>query len=161
MGREDRLPTPGEMEQMKQLALLFIFILPLVSTPCLADDDYVAFAKSLLARDYDASLPVLPIEQWFASALPRGTTATWGNNITDCGEQTGDPAIDKDRDIPLCVEIELKQKEKTAGYLMLFVGTQKQGKLKEQAGLYFGNFQQGNKTVWLKKLGELSKMKLN
>jgi len=146
---------------MQQLALLSIGIFLLVSTPCLADDDYVAFAKSLLARDFDTSLPAQPIEQWMTSSLPQGMTPKWGDTITDCGEQTGDPAIDKDRDIPLCVEIELKQKEKTAGYLMLFVGTQKQGKLKEQAGLYFGNFQQGNKTVWLKKLGELSKMKLN
>jgi hypothetical protein len=144
---------------MKQLALLFIVILPLVSTPCLADDDYVAFAKSLPARDYDASLPVLPFEQWIASALPRGTTATWGDTITDCSEQTGDPAIDKDRDIPLCVEIELKQKDKTTSYLMLFDGTQKKGKIKEQAGLYFGNFHQGNNTVWQKKLGDLAKMK--
>ena len=144
---------------MKPFALLFIGMLLFVSTPCLADDDYVTFSKSLLARDFDASLPAQPIEQWLKSSLPQGIIATWGNTVTDCGEQTGDPAVDKERDLPLCVEIELKLKEKTAGYLMLFVGTQKKGKIKEQAGLYFGNIQQGSKTVWLKKLGELTNMK--
>ena len=134
-------------------------MLLLVSSPALADDEYVTFAKSLLARDFDANLPSQPVEQWLISSLPGGMTASWGKYVTDCGEQTGVPAIDKERDMPLCVEIELKHEEKVVGYLMLFVGTQKKGKLKESAGLYFGNIQQGNKTIWLKKLGELTNMK--
>jgi hypothetical protein len=131
----------------------------LVPLPTLADDDYVTFAKSLLARDFDASLPAQPVEQWLISSLPKGITANWGKYVTDCGEQTGAPAIDKERDMPLCAEIELKLKEKAVGHLMLFVGSQTKGKLKELAKLYLGNIEQGNKTVRLKKLGDLKNMK--
>jgi hypothetical protein len=53
------------------------------------------------------------------------------------------------------VEIQLKQKEKTAGYLMLFVGTQKKGKKKNRPGCISGT-SNTEKTVWLKKLEELT-----
>jgi len=140
---------------MHYFALLIIGIFFLTVSPALAEENYIAFAKSLLARDYDASLPAQPIGQWLMSVLPKGMTATWGEHITDCGEQTGDPAIDKERDMPLCAEIELKQKDKTIGYLTLMVGTEKKGKLRNDAGLYFGNIKRGNETVWIKKLSEL------
>ena len=140
---------------MYHLILSINICLLLFSSPALAEEDYVAFAKLLLARDYDASLPAQPIEQWLASTLPQGMTPAWGEHITDCGEQTGDPAIDKERDMPLCAEVELKQKEKTIGYLMLMVGTEKKGRLRNGAGLYFGNIKRNNETVWIKKLSEL------
>ena len=117
------------------------------------------FAKSLPARNYDKSLPSVPAEQWLTSILPRGIVAVWGDNVTDCGEQTGDPAIDRERDMPLCVEIELKQKDRSVGYLLLFVGTEKKSKLEETAGLYYGYIRQGDKTIDLKKLREITKLK--
>ena len=86
---------------------MFFFVSPLT----LADDDYVSFAKSLPANNYDKSLPSIPTEQWLTSILPRGIIAVWGNRVTDCGEQTGDPAIDRERDMLLCVEVELKKKD--------------------------------------------------
>lgn len=135
------------------ITILFAF------SPVFADDDYVSFAKSLQAKDYDSNLPPMPIEQWLKSVLPHGTIAVWNPNITDCGEQTGDPAIDKDRDMPMCAEIEFKKNSISVGYLLLFIGTKKKGKLKEKAGLYYGDIKRNEKTINLKKLGDLSKMK--
>jgi hypothetical protein len=143
---------------MRTLVLFFIGLLLVTSSPSRADDDAVLFARSLLARDFDANLPAQPIEKWLLASLPKGIKAHWEEYATDCGEQTGDPAIDKTRDLPLCVEIELRRVGKPAGSLMLFVGTQKGGTTKEHVGLYFGNIMQGNKTVWLKKLGDLTSM---
>ncbi len=137
---------------------LIVGMILFTSSSSRAGDDYVNYARSLQAKDYDQSLPGLPIDQWLKDILPKGIIAVWGDTITDCGEQTGDPAIDKERDIPLCAEVVLKQKEKEVGYLYLFVGTEKKGKLKERA-LYFGNFKQDDKTVWIKKLSELTKFK--
>lgn len=128
-------------------------------SPALADDDYLSFAKSLQAKDYDSNLPPMPIEQWLKSVLPHGIMAVWNPNITDCGEQTGDPAIDKDRDMPMCAEIELKENSRLVGYLLLFIGTEKKGKLKEDAGLYYGDIKKNEETITLKKLGDLSKIK--
>jgi len=108
-----------------KLSPIIVFMIFFASSPTMADDDYVRFAKSLSAEKYDKSLPSVPVEQWLTSALPRGIAAAWGDNVTDCGEQTGNPAIDSERDMPLCAEIELKQKDKSVGYLLLFVGTEK------------------------------------
>lgn len=144
---------------MKTLATVIVAII-LFCAPeqTLAANDYVTFAKSLLAKDYDSSLPSVSIEQWLESILPHGTVTVWGNNETDCGEQTGDPDIDKERDMPLCVEVTLVQKNRTVGYLSLLVGTDKKGKLKNNAGLYYGFIKQGEKTINLKKLRELKKL---
>jgi hypothetical protein len=147
------------MGHMRTIAsIVIVCIILFTSSSSSAGDDYVNYARSLQAKDYDQSLPALPIDQWLKAILPKNTSAVWGDTVTDCGEQTGNPAIDKERDIPLCAEVVLKQKEKEVGYLMFFVGTEKKGKLKEHA-LYFGNFKQDDKTVWIKKLSELTKFK--
>jgi len=144
---------------MKILSPIIVIMIFFASSLALADDDYVRFAKSLPAKNYDKSLPPVPTEQWLISILPRGIVAVWGDNVTDCGEQTGDPAIDRERDMPMCIEIELKQKDKSVGYLLLFVGTEKKGKLEETAGLYYGYIRRGDKTIYLKKLQEITKLK--
>ena len=138
---------------------IVVFMILFVASQAMADDDYVSFAKSLPAKKYDRRLPSIPIEQWLSSALPPGVVAEWGNSVTDCGEQTGDPKIDKERDMPLCTEIEFKKKDKSVGYLLLFVGTEKKGKMKEAAGLYYGYIKQGDKTINLKRLQEITKLK--
>jgi len=138
---------------------IILFMVLFASSAALADDDYVSFAKSLPAKKYDKSLPSIPTGKWLTSILPPGIVAVWGNNVTDCGEQTGNPAIDRERDMPLCAEIELKKRDKPVGYLLLFVGTEKKGKLKEAAGLYYGYIKQGDKTINLKKLQEITKLK--
>ena len=144
---------------MKTPALIILSILLFAYSPAMADDDYVIFAKSLPAKKYDNSLPSIPIERWLTSTLPRSIVAVWGENVTDCGEQTGNPEIDKKRDMPLCAEIELKENDKSVGYLLLFVGTEKKGKLKEAAGLYYVYTKQGGKTVNLKRLQEITKLR--
>lgn len=137
--------------------ILSVLLLP--SSPVMADDDYIIYAKKLEARKYDNKLPSIPVERWLTLALPGGIVAVWGKNVTDCGEQTGDPETDKGRDMPMCAEIELKEKDKSVGYLLLFIGTEKKGKLKDNATLYYGYIKQGNKTIEFKKLGDIKKMK--
>ena len=138
---------------------IVVFMILFVASQAMADDDYVSFAKSLPAKKYDKRLPSIPIDQWLSSVLPPGVVAEWWNSVTDCGEQTGDPKIDKERDMPLCAEIEFKKKDKSVGYLLLFVGTEKKGKMKEAAGLYYGYIKQGDKTINLKRLQEITKLK--
>ena len=145
---------------MKILLLsIAVFMILSTASPMLADDDYVSYAKSLPAKKFDKSLPSIPTEKWLASSLPSSIEAVWGNNVTDCGEQTGDPEIDKKRDMPLCAEIELKEKGKLVGYLLLLVGTEKKGKKVEAVGLYYGYIKQGDKTADLNKLQEVIKLK--
>lgn len=64
---------------MKTLATVIVAII-LFCAPeqTLAANDYVTFAKSLLARDYDSSLPAMSIERWLESILPHDTAIVGG-----------------------------------------------------------------------------------
>jgi hypothetical protein len=135
-----------------------VFMILLAASPTRADDDYVSYAKSLPAKKFDNSLLSIPTEQWLASSLPSGFVAVWENNVTACGEQTGDPETDKKRDMPLCVEIELKKKDKSVGYLLLLVGTEKKGKEVGAVGLYYGYIEKEAKTMDLNELHEVIKL---
>jgi hypothetical protein len=152
----------NRMKWIVSLALVLAIVLSMfLWTPSLsmADDDYVIFTKSLRVDKYDKSLPAIPLEKWLTSILPRGIVAVWSETVTDCGEQTGVPEIDKKRNMLLCVEIELREKGKSVGYLLLFVGTNRKGISKEGVSLYYGYIKQGEKNVRLKNLKEIAKMK--
>ncbi len=156
--KSSSLPPIAPVGQILSPLIVMLMILS-AAAPAPADDAYVSFAKALPARNFDKSLPSVTTEQWLNSSLPPGIVAVWGSNVTDCGEQTGAPEIDKKRDMPLCAEIELKEKDRSAGYLLLFVGTQNKGKTKESAGLYYGHLILGGKTINLKSLHEITKLK--
>jgi hypothetical protein len=128
--------------KIRLLAVVVLMIL-FTASPTRADDDYVSYAKSLPAKKFDKSLPSIPTEQWLASSLPAGIVTVWGTNVTACGEQTGEPETDKKRDMPLCVEIELKKKDKEV----------------EAVGLYYGYIAKGAKTMDLNELHEVIKLK--
>jgi hypothetical protein len=123
-----------------------------------ADDEYVKKAKSLTAEDFDRTLPDQPVAGWLRSNIPAQYEVVWGEYITDCGEGTGTTS-DKDRDMPLCAEVELKEGRETKGYLALFVGTQKRGLLRDSAGLYFGYLEHRETKHNFKRLGDVLKIK--
>jgi len=123
----------------KKLAFIFLtaILCCSVSIGALADDALVMKAKSLSAKHFDETLPAQPIEEWLSRHLPAEYEVVWGEYITDCGESTGGTS-DKERDMPLCAEVEIRQGTKLVGYLALFVGTQKRGLLNDSAGgVYF------------------------
>ena len=132
-------------------------VLLLSSMPVLADDR-VSFARSFPAKAYDSSLPNLPVDQWLVSQLPKGMIAVWGDYITDCGEQTGDPAVDRQRDMPLCAEVELKQDGKVVGHFLLSIGSERKGVARVYAGFFSGYVQQDKNAVTLKRLGDVIKL---
>lgn len=116
-----------------------------VSGGALADDALVKKVKSLNAKHFDETLPAEPIEEWLRKHLPEEYEVIWGEYTTDCGESTGG-AADKERNMPLCVEVEIRRRAKLVGYLVLFLGIQKRGSLNEGVGLYFGYLEhQGTK----------------
>jgi hypothetical protein len=123
-----------------------------------AEDEYAKKAMSLTARDFDIVLPDQPIDGWLQSNIPTGYEAVWGEHITDCGEGTG-TAVDKERDMPICLEAELKEGPEIKGYLALFVGTEKQGPLKSGYGLYSGYLDHNGKRYTFGRLSDVLKVK--
>ncbi|MEX2090327.1 MAG: WD40 repeat domain-containing protein, partial [Bacteroidota bacterium] len=61
------------------------------------EDEAVAFAKRLSPSIIDSALPGGQFSDWLASIIGDSATVQW--ELNDCGEQTGDPTIDNDRDI--------------------------------------------------------------
>lgn len=137
--------------------IILILLLIAVSVPA-SGDERVQFAKSLSAKTFDRNLPSVPVEKWLLTRLPKDVHAEWGKSITDCGEQTGDPAIDRRRDLPLCAEIELKKDSALVGYLLLSIGTERKGLSPEFAGLFSGYVLHGSRTVPLKSLGDVVRL---
>jgi len=60
----------------------------------------IRIARQIPASKLDPGLPNQPLEKWLAKAI--GPAIKWEAN--DCGEQSGDPAVDRGRDFPLCVD---------------------------------------------------------
>ena len=136
---------------------VFIFIAILfysVSPGALADDALVIKARSLSAKFFDKTLPVQPIEEWLRMHLPSEYEIVQDKYITDCGESTGN-ATDKNRDIPLCAEIEIRKGIKLAGHLALFIGTQKRGLLNDSAGVFFGYLEHQGMKYNFRKLSDI------
>jgi hypothetical protein len=123
-----------------------------------AEDEHVKKAMSLTARDFDRDLPDLPIDDWLRSHIPTRYEVVWSEHTTDCGEGTG-TSVDKERDMPVCVEVELKEGPEIKGCLNFFVGTQKRGLLKDGYRLYFGYLEHGGNKYIFKQLSDVLKVK--
>ena len=123
-----------------------------------AEDEHVKKAMSLTARDFDRVLPDQPVEVWLRSNLPARYEVVWGDHITDCGEGTG-TSVDKERDMPICLEVVLKEGPEIKGYLALFVGTERRGLLEDGYGLYFGYLQHNGNRYNFKWLRDVLKVK--
>jgi len=81
-------------------------------------------AQNVLVSNFDSSLPKVSLK-FFLESESEGAKVSW--EVNDCGEQTGDPAIDRGRDIPTCVEASFTLKDKRTVNVMIAVGTVKKG----------------------------------
>jgi len=81
-------------------------------------------AKSVLVSDLDRTLPRVSLE-FFLENESDGARIQW--EVNDCGEQTGDPATDRGRDFPMCVEAEVFLKDQRSLNVSLVVGTFRKG----------------------------------
>lgn len=136
------------------IALAFFVLLICLTGPAHAQDEDVAEAMSLAARKFDGSLPDQPVAAWLRSHVPARYDLVWGEQMTDCGEGTG-TAVDSERDMPVCLEVEIKEGQETKGYLSLFVGTEKRGLSKDGCGLYFGFLEDGGRRYIFKRLSDV------
>ena len=141
----------------------FLLMLLLSTIPALAQERSVAekvdeerlitFVKGIPAKDFDSSLPKMRLERWLMDVAGKGIDLRW--ELNDCGEQTGDPAIDSKRDIPACVEAAADLPGERAFAVHVQVGTFG-GKARKPA-LRAVYVQVGNKLHELKKLSDLPK----
>lgn len=84
----------------------------------------ISRAKQTLVSTFDRGLPRVSLE-YFLQSEGEGAPIQW--EVNDCGEQTGNPAIDRGRDIPTCVEATMTTRDRITVNVSVSVGTVKKG----------------------------------
>jgi hypothetical protein len=108
---------------MHRYILLFI----LLSVNGTAGQDPARDAKAIQAamhanvKQIESSLPDMPFEKWLRDRIGPQKQMVW--EVNDCGEQSGNPEIDKGRNFPMCVSalVDLGSEQKLD--VQLVVGT--------------------------------------
>lgn len=86
-----------------------------------SEERLITFVQGIPAKDFDSSLPKMRLERWLMDVAGKGIEVRW--ELNDCGEQTGDPAVDSKRDIPACVEATADLPGQRAFSVQIQVGT--------------------------------------
>ena len=73
----------------------------------------------------EKSLPRVTFEAWVQGLVGAQAALKWSMN--DCGEQTGNPALDRGRDFPICAEVQAAVAGDRQLSLALMVGSTSRG----------------------------------
>lgn len=125
--------------------LVFAWVLIFLMAPAgsqAGEQDFLAAAGSTLASEVERGLPDETIDVWLIDVIGREVAMSWG--INDCGEQTGDPSRDAERDLPVCGELEATLGPGRSVYLYFSVGTQRRGVLDGRDHWFVGILESGD-----------------
>jgi hypothetical protein len=82
-------------------------------------------ARQVMVQAIDPALPRLSFDEWLRQIIGSDAPVTWESN--DCGEQTGNPAVDRGRDFPVCVEARVDLAAGRTLRISFMVGTLEKG----------------------------------
>ena len=118
------------------------------------DAKAIEAAKNTNVHQIEPSLPNKEFEQWLRDGVGPQAEIKW--EVNDCGEQTGNPALDKGRDFPICVDAQVTLERKRKLHVVLPVGTFKTGVGTGPAGFSYAVIValDGSQT-WIKSLSRL------
>jgi hypothetical protein len=111
--------------------------LPLAGSQTQTGAPAVLAAQRAPASQLSSSLPPTPLGTWLRDQAPDGAF-TWETD--DCGEQTGNPQVDRARDLPLCASVQIDLPGGRRVSLSFLVGTAGRG-VSGKAAFYSGVFQ--------------------
>lgn len=104
--------------------LLVILIFCGTALAQLAEQVAIERAKNALVSSFDRNLPKVTLEAFLTNATNKGQSV-W--EVNDCGEQSGDPESDSQRDIPICAQVRITVPNGSKANVMVAVGTSKKG----------------------------------
>ena len=106
------------------IAIVWLAGAPLASTQA-HDKEAVERAKRVSVRALDRRLPERTLEAWLRDVFGPARKTVW--EVNDCGEQTGDPRIDRGRDLPMCVDAKVSLDDRRVLHVVVAVGSLKTG----------------------------------
>jgi hypothetical protein len=92
-------------------------------TPTSTDAALIEAVRSTVAREFDPQLPPTSLNEWLEGTVGSQDRMHW--EVNDCGEQTGNPALDRGRDFPKCVQLRAELEGGRALILLLSAGSQR------------------------------------
>jgi hypothetical protein len=104
-----------------------VLLLSLLASFALAESsnrEAINRAKQVQVYAFDPSLPKTSLESFLRQASGDAPT-TW--EVNDCGEQTGDPETESERDVPVCVQATVTVADGPIGSVTVAVGTARKG----------------------------------
>jgi hypothetical protein len=114
----------------------------------------IAYAKRFSAFRLDSKLPPRRFGEWFRQIVGRTTKINW--EVNDCGEQSGNPAADKGRDFPMCVEAIAEKSNGIKINVSLVVGTFKRGIIPGKPQIWYAGIGKNDKWYEVTYLRDLS-----
>lgn len=82
-------------------------------------------AKNLIVSSFDRSLPNVSLE-FFLTYEGGGAPIKW-EEVNDCGDQIGNPALDQEHGSPMCVEADFEFEGRKAVTVLVAAGTFERG----------------------------------
>jgi hypothetical protein len=113
----------------------------------LIDDTPVSQLDSLLPKFPKTAFPV-----WFKNLVGPSAKIDW--ELNDCGEMTGVPQVDQERDIPTCLEVSALLPDQRKVGVAILVGTERKG-LTDSPAVYNVYLEAGGEFYPLKRLTDL------
>lgn len=134
----------------KILALMLLLTCP--AHPQITQEDAIDLLEQYPAARLDSLLPKGAFLGWFRNVVGSDAKITW--EINDCGERTGVPSVDQERDIPVCFEISALLPDRRVVGVAIAVGTEKKG-LSGSPTVYNIYIDAGRGTLHIKQLRDL------
>ena len=111
-------------------------------------------AKKAIVHQIDPALPRTTFESWLRGLAGAKAVTRW--EVNDCGEQTGNPSLDKERDFPMCAQVQVSLGGNRELTLSLAVGTGRKGVTPEPPDFVSGYVtESGGPPTWIKSLAEV------
>jgi|SRR5579859_227706 len=110
-------------------------------------------AKAVMVSSLDDRLPKITLE-YFLAYESEGAEIHW--EVNDCGEQSGNPEADRDRDFPMCVEADFDVHHRAVS-VFIVIGTAGKGPSGNPELFSASITDQDGKTHSVPRLGDLPK----
>ncbi len=112
-------------------------------------------AKNTNVQRINPLLPNKAFGVWLRDLAGTHRDIRW--EVNDCGEQTGNPQLDKERDFPMCAEAQVTLERKRKLSVSLGVGTFKTGVKSGPASFYSAVIEEANGAITsVKNLSQLA-----
>jgi hypothetical protein len=142
------------------MPLLILFVLVVLGAASQPPPQAAAIsaARNAVVQDMEKALPRVTFEAWVQGLVGAQAALKWSTN--DCGEQTGNPALDRGRDFPICAEVQVGLAGDRQLSLSLMVGSTGRGLTVGPPKFRQGNISgpKGSEMISIEKLSDVPKL---